>query len=113
MGQAKQRGTREQRIAEALSLREIVVTDIKKELGISDDADFLGYAIHLEESDEFLMGSDSENLDFTRRAWAKTPELAATFGSFIEAYDVSKKCRGSIIVGIFDMDKEIIVAPVL
>jgi hypothetical protein len=54
MGQAKQRGIRDQRIADALGLREIPLSDVKKEYGIAEDSEFLGYGVHIERSDEFL-----------------------------------------------------------
>jgi hypothetical protein len=113
MGQAKQRGSREQRVAEALGLKERPLSEIKQGLGIADDAEFLGYAVHLEKSDEFLAEfTDSPEEGITRKAWAKTPELAQTYGTFIEAHDVSKQCRGSIVVGMFDTGNQIMVSTI-
>lgn len=43
MGQAKKRGTREQRLAQRLGLVERSLDDLKRELNIPADADFLGY----------------------------------------------------------------------
>lgn len=109
MGQAKQRGNRDERIAKALGLREISLSAIKKEYGLSEDAEFLGYGVHLEKSDEFLAAFD-ESLDVTRKAWAKTPEAALTFQSIADAHHVSKECAGSIVVGMFDTGSQIYVA---
>lgn len=109
MGQAKQRGNRDERIAKALGLREVSLSDIKKEYGLSEDAKFLGYGVHLEKADEFLAAFD-ESRDVTRKAWAKTPEAALTFQSIADAHDVSKACAGSIVVGMFDTGNQIFVA---
>lgn len=109
MGQAKQRGNRDERIAKALGLREVSLSDIKKEYGLAEDAAFLGYGVHLEKSDEFLAAFD-ESLDVTRKAWAKTPEAALTFQSIADAHHVSKACAGSIVVGMFDTGSQIYVA---
>jgi len=109
VGQAKQRGNRDERIAKALGLREVSIADIKREYGLSEDAVLLGYGVHLEKSDEFLAAFD-ESLDVTRKAWAKTPEAALTFQSIADAHHVSKACAGSIVVGMFDTGSQIYVA---
>lgn len=109
MGQAKQRGSRDERIAKALGLREVSIADIKKEYGLSDDAIFLGYGVHLEKSDEFL-AEFSESKYVIKKLWAKTPEMALTFQSIADAHDASKACAGSIVVGIFDTGDQIFVA---
>lgn len=110
MGQAKKCCTRERRVAEALGLKERSLSEIKQGLGIADDAEFLGYAVHLENSDEFLAEfTDSPEEGITRKAWAKTPELAQAYGTFIEAHDVSKQCRGAVVVGMFDTGNQIMV----
>lgn len=111
MGQAKQRGNRDERIARALGLREVSLSDIKKEYGLSEDAEFLGYGVHLEKADEFLAAFD-ESREVTRKAWAKTPEAALTFRSISYAHDISKACAGSIVVGMFDIGDQIYVAAV-
>lgn len=108
MGQAKNRGSRAQRIAEALGLKQRPLADIKKELGLTDDAEFLGYAVHRPGADEFLAQFYNTNLR-TQKAWAKTPQVAIRYEDFSEAYDVSRKCEGSIVVGMFDIGDQIFV----
>lgn len=108
MGKAKQRGTRDERIANVLGLREVSISEIKKEYGLSDDAVFLGYGVHLEQADEFLAVFDVSSA-ITRRAWAKTPEAALTFRSISAAHEASKACAGSIVVGLFDTGPQIFV----
>lgn len=109
MGRAKRRGTREQRIAESLGLKERSLADIKKQLGLPDDAEFLGYGIHLPDPDEFLAKFDDDGY-VARKAWAKDPQLAIQYDEFANAYEVSRKCAGSIVVGMFDIGEQIVVA---
>jgi hypothetical protein len=109
MGQAKSRGGREQRVAEALKLVEMQLSEVKKNYGLPADAEFLGYGVHIEKSDEFLAEYLDEG-EITRKVWAKTPELAKRFVSIADAHDVSKNCKGSIVVGMFDTGDQIFVA---
>lgn len=109
MGQAKRRGTLDQRIAESLGLKKHSLADIKQQLNLPVDAAFLGYGIHLPEPDEFL--ARFEDQDFgTRKMWVKDPQLAIQYEGFAEAYEVSRKCSGSIVVGMFDVGEQIFVA---
>lgn len=111
MGQAKQRGTREQRLAQKLGLVERSLDDLKRELNIPAAAEFLGYGVHLESSDEFLSDFE-ENLDEIRKMWTKKPEHAKLFSEFSGAYDVALKCADSVVVGIFDSESQVWVAVV-
>ena len=61
MGQAKSRGTKEQREAEAkkrrlekLNISERPIEEIYKEFDLPNDSEFLGYIINIVESDEFV-----------------------------------------------------------
>lgn len=111
MGQAKQRGTRNQRVAKALGLKEMSLSELKKEYGLKDDAEFLGYSVHLEKSDEFLAHFETSGA-LENKAWAKTPELALRFDSIADAHDISKACKGSIVVGMFDIGEQIFVVTI-
>lgn len=111
MGQAKNRGNREQRIADALGLKQRSLADIKKEYGLPDSAEFLGYAVHLPEPDEFLSKFD-DNGYATKKLWAKDPQLAIQYEGFADAYEISRQCSGSIVVGMFDFGDQIYVAQV-
>lgn len=111
MGQARSRGAREERVALAQGLHKISLDDLKKEYGLSDDAKYLGYAVHLKASDEFLL----ELVDTTHqvaKTWAKTPELAKRYDRFDLAFADARKCRGAIVVGMFDTGDKIFVATV-
>lgn len=111
MGQAKNRGLREQRIADALGLKQRSLADIKKDYGLTDDANFLGYGVHQPDRDEFLAEFEY-TLAATKRAWAKDPQFAIQYEGFADAYDASRKCPGSIVVGMFDTGDQIYVAQV-
>lgn len=52
MGQAKQRGARADRVAESLGLKQRKIEDVKKDLGLPEDAEFCGYVIHIQDKDE-------------------------------------------------------------
>lgn len=109
MGQAKQRGTREERLAQRLGMVERSLDDLKRDIGIPADAEFLGYGVHLEGSDEFL-AEFSDKGSVTSKMWAKTPEMAKLYMEFSGAYDMSRQCPGSVVVGIFDSGKQVWVA---
>lgn len=111
MGQAKKRGSIAERIAQAQGLIQRSLDDIRRELSLPDNAVFMGYGIHLEDRDEFL-GFIKDGPATTQRAWAKNPVNAMTYGNFSDAFADSKKCPGSIVVGMFDLGNEIYVAQV-
>lgn len=97
MGQAKNRGTKEQRIAEArekqmksLDISQKPMEEIYQEFDLPEDSDFLGYVINIVESDEYL-ASFSDSVDERRISYAKSPELGLRFEDFHEALDVGKK----------------------
>jgi len=109
MGQAKQRGTREERLAQRLGLVERSLDELKRDLNIPADAEFLGYGVHLEKSDEFL-SEFREQDGVTSKMWVKMPGMAKIFMEFSGAYDTSRKCSGSVVVGIFDSENQVWVA---
>lgn len=111
MGQAKNRGSKEQRIAQAQGLVERSLDSIRKDLGLPDTAEFLGYGIHIQDRDEFL-AFIKDAPGATQKAWTKNPVDALTYGNFADAFADSKKCTGSIVVGMFDLGDQIYVAQV-
>lgn len=110
MGEAKRRGSNSDRIANALGLKKVSLGELKKNLGLPDSAEFLGYAVHLIEKDEFLSQFD-ESVTLTRKTWTKSPELAKSYDDISEAYKASQKCAGSLVVGLFDTGNQIVVFP--
>lgn len=109
MGQAKNRGNRDQRMAAAMGLRKGTVAELREELGLPEGAEYLGYAVHLEKSDEFL-AEFSDTAVAVRKVWAKTPELALWFSSFSDAIDATRQCSGSVVVVMFDVGSQIVVS---
>lgn len=97
MGQAKSRGTKEQREAEAkkrrleqLNISERPIEEIYKEFDLPDDSEFLGYIINIVESDEFVAKFE-DTPDQTNIAYAKMPDLGLRFEDISEALEVGKK----------------------
>lgn len=94
MGQAKQRGSLQERIASAqqqkLDGERITIEEAKRRLDLPDNAEFLGYVIHLYDQDEFV-GKIEENDIAINRVYVKIPDLAHVFDSVEEAIDEALK----------------------
>lgn len=94
MGQAKQRGSLQERIASAqqqkLDGERITIEEAKRRLELPDNAEFLGYVIHLYDQDEFV-GKIEENKVAINRIYVKIPDLAQIFDSVEEAINEALK----------------------
>lgn len=94
MGQAKQRGSLGERIAQAqqekLDGERITIEEARRRLDLPDNAEFLGYVIHLYDQDEFV-GRIEESDVVINRVYVKIPDLAHTFDSVEEAIDEALK----------------------
>lgn len=91
MGQAKQRGTLEERITQAqLDGERITIEEAKRRLELPDSADFLGYVIHLYDQDEFV-GKIIDTAITTTRSYVKIPDLAHVFETVEEAVNEALK----------------------
>ncbi|MFK7338725.1 hypothetical protein ABBZ51_04730 [Acinetobacter baumannii] len=94
MGQAKQRGSLQERIASAqqqkLDGERITIEEAKRRLELPDNAEFLGYVIHLYDQDEFV-GKIEENDVAINRIYVKIPDLAQIFDSVEDAIDEALK----------------------
>ncbi|MDC4648167.1 hypothetical protein NQ789_11055 [Acinetobacter baumannii] len=88
MGQAKQRGSLNDRIAQAkqekLVGKRIMIDEAKRRLGLPDSAEFQGYVIHLYDEDEFV-GQIEESDSIVNRIYVKIPDLAHKYDSAEEA----------------------------
>jgi len=121
MGQAKQRGTQAERLAqsaeakrktaEALGLVRRDLNDAREGLGLPLDAPFLGYVVHIPANDEFLADFKDSPLA-TSRSWTKSPGLAQRFEHFADAYKLAREDR-EIVVGLFETATQFVVAEVL
>lgn len=94
MGQAKQRGSQQERIAQAQQQKvdgeRITIEEAKRRLELPDNAEFLGYVIHLYDQDEFV-GKIEENDVAINRVYVKIPDLAQIFDSVEEAINEALK----------------------
>lgn len=94
MGQAKQRGSLGERIAQAqqekLDGERITIEEARRRLDLPDNAEFLGYVIHLYDQDEFV-GRIEESDVVINRVYVKIPDLAHIFDSVEEAIDEALK----------------------
>lgn len=94
MGQARQRGTLEERITQAqqekLDGERITIEEAKRRLELPDSAEFLGYVIHLYDQDEFV-GKIIDTTIATTRSYVKIPDLAHVFETVEEAVNEALK----------------------
>ena len=90
MGEAKNRGSRQERIDQALhTYKPTSIVEIKRQMGLSEDCSFLGYVIHLPKTDEFLAKFEDDEYS-TSKIWAAIPHLAIRYHDFHEAVEVLK-----------------------
>lgn len=114
MGQAKQRGTAEQRAQEARDKRReglepIDIDDLRAQHGVPADAKFVGFVVWLRERDEFLVFLD-ETPAMTKRAYGKAVETAVRFNSWDDAAPHAAASKHTATVAAaFDLDKQMIV----
>ena len=94
MGQAKQRGSLQERIAqsqqEKLDGEHITIEEAKRRLELPDTAEFLGYVIHLFDQDEFLGKVDETALSINR-IYVKFPDLAKVYETAEDAVNEALK----------------------
>lgn len=112
MGESKRRGSREARVAEAIEQRKRKLDEVKKELGIPEDAEFCGYLIHHAENDEFIQAIEDTPL-VVKRAYVKAPEEGMRFGRYLDANQFARPEKGEAVVGLFDVGGRFVVFPVL
>lgn len=122
MGEAKNKGSRDDRIkqaqerrcavAESLGMQKRQIAEIMEELGLPPESTFHGYAVHIPASDEFLI-EHRDQPDSSARKWAKTPALAKCFHEFADAYQNARADRGEIVVGVFETETQFFVSEVL
>lgn len=117
MGQAKQRGSREERIKQAqeqkLEGKRITIEEAKKRLNLSEGTEFRGYVINLPDTDEFL-STFEETEALVNIAYAKIPDLAKVFHSIESAVEVAEEITKHrlLICLLFESDKQYFTQPV-
>ena len=94
MGQAKQRGSLQERIAQSqqkkLDGEHITIEEAKRRLDLPDTAEFLGYVIHLFDQDEFV-GKVDETVLSINRIYVKFPDLAKIYVTAEDAINEALK----------------------
>lgn len=119
MGQAKQRGTAEQRVdqanakteaqAEAEGLHPISVDQLREDNNVPADAKFVGFVVWLRERDEFLVHLE-ETVASTARAYGKFVDAAVLFSTWHDAFSHAKASKHPAIVAVaFDVGNQIMV----
>ena len=94
MGQAKQRGSLEERIVQAqqemLEGERVTIEEAKRCLELPNNAEFLGYVIHLYDQDEFV-GKIEETALAINRIYVKFPDLAKIYVTAEDAINEALK----------------------
>ncbi len=108
MGQAKQRGSLEERMAQAQQAKldeRITIEEAKQRLELPDTAEFLGYVIHLFDKDEFV-GKIEETEMAINRIYVKTPDLARIYETIEDAVGEALKIdkHRLLVCLIFEVD---------
>ena len=98
-------------IGDVRGLEKISLDEIKVKLGIPNDAQFKGYLIHVLKADEFL-GFLKETELSTQRGFVKTPEQALVFEKLSDAFEVTRPDKDEIVVGMFDLGKQLLIYPI-
>jgi hypothetical protein len=80
------------------------ISEFKVANGLPEDAEFKGYAVHLEKTDEFL-ASELENDDMYLRSWGKIPELAKLYQSANKAEKAAKRAGNNAVMVLIFEDK--------
>ena len=117
MGQAKQRGSWEERIKQAqekkLEGERITIEEAKKRLDLPEGNEFRGYVINLPDTDEFL-STFEETEALVNTAYAKIPDLAKVFHSIESAVEVAEEITKHklLICLLFESDKQYFTQPV-
>lgn len=108
MGQAKNRGTKEERAKESNMFEAKKVEELRRAYEISDDAEFCGFLIHIPIRDEFL--HSIEDSDYViKRAFSRTPEQAKRFDHEKDARKYTRLEKGEEVVGMFDIGTQLLV----
>ncbi|OTG92185.1 hypothetical protein [Acinetobacter sp. ANC 3813] len=111
MGQAKNRGSLQERIAQAqqekLVGERITIEEAKRHLDLPDTAEFLGYVIHLYDEDEFV-GKVEETEMVINRIYVKIPDLAQIYVAAEDAVNEALKIEKYrlLVCMLFEVDNK-------
>jgi len=108
MGKLKLHGSKKKKSAQKGDGGQISVDELRRTLGFPDGTEFLGYAIYLEETDEFLAEFvDLPKEGLVKMAWTRTPQSAVCYKTLAKAVMISEECSNSVVVGLFDTGTQI------
>ena len=82
-----------------------VTDDLRRLMNVPEDADFLGYLIYDNDSEEFLY-KEVRTYDKPVRNFSRIPHQAFRFKSFAEAHQQAHKEHGESVVALFDLGAE-------
>lgn len=83
--------------------------EILKEIGLPEDTEWLGYAIHSLENDDFLMNYESNEYKDSIM-WIGFPDKAKKFQSIKKAEKVRDKIKPNAeVVWLFDIGSQVVV----
>ncbi|APV37742.1 hypothetical protein [Acinetobacter soli] len=113
MGQAKKRGSFEDRVKQAQEANDNFygqkssIEDVRKALDLPDDAQALGYVIYLPDPDEFVSDLVDNNEIFSV-LYTKLPELAKIYDEPQDAIDDAKKItkHNLLVCVLFESSKQ-------
>jgi hypothetical protein len=112
MGQAKQRGTAEERAQQSREkrregLKPVDVDELRTAHGVPADAEFVGFVVWLRERDEFLVHLE-DSPSMTKRGYGPIVEAAVRFPTWDEAaHHAEASKHPAIVAAAFDMGKQI------
>lgn len=112
MGQAKNRGNREERIAHLLEEQSQKVDEVRKSLELPDDARFCGFLVYAAAAKKFLQQTDDARTA-ARRAYGDAPDLGYRFETFLAAFKQARTEHGESVVGLFDLGDRLVVAQLM
>lgn len=88
------------------------IVEAIQQLGLPEGSQFLGYVVHLPDSDEFL-ASFEDTPEVTKRSFSQSPLLAKRYGDYHQALGESQACKQHAEPWLlFDTGDQLVVTPV-
>lgn len=94
---------------EKLKLEKMPVEEVIQELGLPEEARFVGYVVHLPESDEFLVKIKKQK-GSEKRLWIQgVPDKAKVYGWEKAVKQVVEYGKGAVVGYLFDLENQYMV----
>lgn len=107
MGQAKNRGSLEERVEAAIKSKDPRLEKLRADLGIPERVTFSGYLLKVDDQDKFVSDVSDGIYGF-----ATSPEQALQFQTFDQARDLARAEHNEVVVALFDFGSKLLVAHV-